>query len=954
MHLRIAAAFLFIVSFAIAAGEPLPPFVVNTTALFSETEGELTLPQAVVLSNASTFDDVRIHFQIEGAGPHKIELEQPLFITRKVIIDGTTQLGYAGTPLIEISYAGFDEPPGAEVAAAIGKSAAALMISTSVERAGARAVDITGDGVVIRALSITDSQYGIHFLGGSGHAVEACYIGVTPGGTALGNEAGIFVEASGIFSPTNIRIGTNGDGVGDAAEGNVIGNNLYGILMGSFSSEGDFPLNVLIAGNRIGVLPNGTAAGNGFVGILSVGASTIDILNNIVANTGDTGIAIEYGSQFVVQGNRVVGNGFVEEGRGEVRAGLFLLEVQDALIGTDGDGVADVAERNIFSGNGTSGIIVLSEETISSAASRALTASTTRIAGNYIGLDSDGSALGNGTAEVDEEIQFFIPLQKSGINLFGSPNVIIGANGDGSAGEANEGNLISSNAGYGIAAGLFGFNNQPPQSQSVGNRALIGDYTVLIAGNTIGAGPGGVVRGNTLDGIYVEDSEPVMIGGDIAGSGNTIVNNGGNGVTVAGDAIATILGNSISSNAKIGIDLGDDGVTANDANLVFPPEGEFPGSVNGDPDFGPNGLSNTPVITSISADRKTVTGTLNASVNESSFRRAIGRAVETEEPNPATSMYRVEFFSNPDASPNQGQRFLGSTEVTISDLVTCTAAFTATLTTPAVPGSTVTATATRLHAFLPETSEFSVPNAVSRVPALTFASEPAFTPAAPTTDDVVTFTANASITGITVTWDFGDGSATADGETVTHKYAAPGQYSVVVTLLDAPTGVSISKTLTVPVIAGATPPVKPSISDFRVRSLIISLDTNPNRDVIVVNGRVSLPKGFVLTGKTLELNIGGVIRTFTLNKKGKARVGAESVKFSVPKGVRNQDYSVTVSLKKGTFAETLKTNALAKDANGLPSSIAVRSRFNDKDLLRVVPVKFKTRGTKSTTKFGVF
>jgi hypothetical protein len=74
--------------------------------------------------------------------------------------------------------------------------------------------------------------------------------------------------------------------------------------------------------------------------------------------------------------------------------------------------------------------------------------------------------------------------------------------------------------------------------------------------------------------------------GGASSAANTIAFNGGAGVPVAGDAISTgnsILRNSIFSNALLGIDLGFDGKTPNDA---------------GDGDLGENNLQNKPILTS--------------------------------------------------------------------------------------------------------------------------------------------------------------------------------------------------------------------------------------------------------------------------------------------------------------------------------------------------------------------
>src|SRR5207253_10382645 len=65
--------------------------------------GNGSLRQAILDANATNGLDT-IRFQIPGAGTHTIAPTTPLpAITDPVIIDGTSQSGFAGSPLIEIN-----------------------------------------------------------------------------------------------------------------------------------------------------------------------------------------------------------------------------------------------------------------------------------------------------------------------------------------------------------------------------------------------------------------------------------------------------------------------------------------------------------------------------------------------------------------------------------------------------------------------------------------------------------------------------------------------------------------------------------------------------------------------------------------------------------------------------------------------------------------------------------
>src|SRR5262245_22166265 len=65
--------------------------------------GPVSLRQAILNANARAGEDT-IRFEIPGAAPYTINLTSGLpDITDIVTIDGTTQAGYAGKPIIEIN-----------------------------------------------------------------------------------------------------------------------------------------------------------------------------------------------------------------------------------------------------------------------------------------------------------------------------------------------------------------------------------------------------------------------------------------------------------------------------------------------------------------------------------------------------------------------------------------------------------------------------------------------------------------------------------------------------------------------------------------------------------------------------------------------------------------------------------------------------------------------------------
>ena len=260
-----------------------------------------------------------------------------------------------------------------------------------------------------------------------------------------------------------------------------------------------------------------------------------------------------------------------------------------------------------------------------------------KIEGNFIGTDAAGQAdLGN----------------EGGVQSVGGKDNAIG----GTAPEAR--NLISGNDRKGVLL----------SGGSDGSKVL---------GNLIGTKKDGIGNlGNSEQGVAISGSSNTFVGDGAAGAANAIAFNGDVGVSInfsgsnPNNANGNrVLGNSIFSNDKLGIDLGDDGPTTNDPK---------------DRDTGPNNLQNFPVLTSAekASGKFAIKGKLNSTPNK---------------------RFTIQFFSNP-PNENEGKTFLGQKRVTTNREGKVSFTFETSKRLPA--GARITATATGPGG---NTSEFSDP-----------------------------------------------------------------------------------------------------------------------------------------------------------------------------------------------------------------------------------------------------
>jgi len=448
--------------------------------------------------------------------------------------------------------------------------------------------------------------------GTSQNQVEGNYIGTDQSGaTALPNGAdGVLISDS----------QNNTIGGATSAAGNIISGNAKN---GVHISSNGATTSDTVAGNRIGVDSGFHALPNNQSGVFidgaggnTIGGPTTAAANVISGNTVEgVLIAGNGGSSNVVEGN-FIGTDQNDDERPNGDAGIFINAVPDNVIG-GADGAGEVGE-NIISYNTNAGIQI------------------------------DGSAA-TGNTVVGNDIS---SNSADGVLIHDAQDNIIGR-----AGAGDPSNIIAANGGDGIH-----INGQDATGNTIEN-------------NAIGAWAPTGQAGNTLSGVLIEFGSDNMIGGDSDAADNTIGGNSQNGVTIIGDTATgnTIVGNSIGPNARLGIDLGNDGITPMSA---------------AQPITGPNHLQNYPVLYSVTTDA------FSGDVLIQGFLR--GNAGTT---------YQVQIYANATLNPlelSEGQEYLGSVSATAS--VTGNADFAASFSPPADGPQYITATATDPDG---NTSEFS-------------------------------------------------------------------------------------------------------------------------------------------------------------------------------------------------------------------------------------------------------
>jgi hypothetical protein len=455
-----------------------------------------------------------------------------------------------------IEIAGYSQPGANPNTNATGGLDSIVRIAIDGSDAGGQGLRLEAgsNGSSIKGLAIYDFSTAIRIMGSSNHIIAGNYLGTLATGTNVGNSS----QTYGV----SILSGSNNNRIGGtlAADRNLIsGCTTTETSAGIYIQEGSTGNTVY--GNLIGTKKNGTEALGNRSGIEisgnnnTVGAATPEA-RNIISGNNFYGLELTGGaSNNVVSGNYIGTDATGAAPLGNTVDGLIIAYASSGnQIGGNGS-----AYGNVISGNGRYGLWMSGLPGSSP--------TNNKVQGNRIGTNAAGDAP--------------LPNDHGLVILYGSENLI--------GGIAAEGNIISGNAGNGIS--------------------LASDTTIqnTVRGNFIGTNSSAANLGNALHGVWISGGASNNVIG-FAGFGNSprnvIAFNGQDGVSVTSGGTSSvgnsILGNSIHSNGGLGIDLANNGITANDT---------------GDADNGANTLQNFPILTRFQHDSATSTTYWSATLN---------------------------------------------------------------------------------------------------------------------------------------------------------------------------------------------------------------------------------------------------------------------------------------------------------------------------------------------------
>ena len=291
-----------------------------------------------------------------------------------------------------------------------------------------------------------------------------------------------------------------------------------------------------IEGSFIGTDADGTTdRGSGRDGVRIESANNLiggaaNAAQNVISGNDANGVTVDgentTASGNVISNNHIGTDADAEEDLGNSDNGVHVFFAPGVLVGGNGangagqdEGEEENGEGNIISGNNDHGVLIDN-----------IGASGTRVLGNYIGLNRNGS----GFSDIGNTLD--------GVRVSSAPQAEIGGT------LAGEGNTISDNGQHGV--------------EIVGTSSTFNE----VLGNRIGTNFNGSSDfGNAQDGVRIGNSSNTMVGGTSAGARNIISGNNANGVFISGTSSGTsnkVQGNFIGTdvNGTTGIGNSEVGV----------------------------------------------------------------------------------------------------------------------------------------------------------------------------------------------------------------------------------------------------------------------------------------------------------------------------------------------------------------------------------------------------------
>ncbi len=471
-----------------------------------------------------------IQFNIPGTGAQVIQLQKALpALTQAVTIDGTTQPGYSGTPLIGLTPA-----------------------SSSVSGGGLR---FTGGAATVEGLAIFGFKgFGLRFDNGGNNNVVSDYVGVTPGGTASGNgQAGVVfdhanndvVSSSTISNNAHRGIYVDGSAhvtIGGTGTGNTISANGASRPYAAGIAILDGSWDVTVSNNTLTGNGRGIRVGSSGSTLPTGSNYSITVASNTIKGSTTQGVLVDTGSANVLlQGNDVEGNGLNPTGSSSAThptsAGIAILQgssnvmVSGITLTGNGGGIRVMDSGNTLP-SGSTYSISLENNTI--------TGNTTQgvLVSNSVNVLVGGTGAGNTVSSngVSSPTSAGIAILKGSSNVMVSGNTLTG-NGRGIR-VSGSGSTLPTGSTYSIALE----KNTIKGSTTQGVLVDTGSANVLLQGND--------VENSGARGVKVDHSS------NVAFTNNTVSSNGLDGILIGqGSQTISFSGNTIDSNKGYGVNI---------------------------------------------------------------------------------------------------------------------------------------------------------------------------------------------------------------------------------------------------------------------------------------------------------------------------------------------------------------------------------------------------------------